>query len=182
MEAWCERWNINIKQYKTQAIYLSHRRRPVETYLSGKTEHSFRKQREISRCNFLFKKVHEGHIETMAAKDFRTFISVYPLLKSERLRVNTKLTLYKVLIRHIKTYTCPARKFAAHSYNLKLQLLQNKFSALYVIYQGAHPLAICTWCSKFHIYMIFLHFLQNYVNSRQKSYKIMKIQISNLHI
>jgi hypothetical protein len=44
-------------------------------------------------------------IETSA---FRIFIRIYSLLKSERLSANTKLTLYKALIRSVKTYACPA--------------------------------------------------------------------------
>jgi len=47
------------------------------------------------------------YTETITAKALRTFISVYPILKSERLSVNTKLTLDKVLIRSIMTYACP---------------------------------------------------------------------------
>jgi hypothetical protein len=33
---WCERWNININAVKTQAIYFSHHRRPVEAHLTLK--------------------------------------------------------------------------------------------------------------------------------------------------
>jgi hypothetical protein len=47
-------------------------------------------------------------------------------LKSERLDVNIKLTLYKAFIRSILTYACPAWEFAADSYLLKLQRLQNE--------------------------------------------------------
>jgi len=36
--------------------------------------------------------------ETVATKAFRTFITIYFLLKSERLSVSTKLILYKALI------------------------------------------------------------------------------------
>jgi hypothetical protein len=39
------------------------------------------------------------HIETIAAKALRTFSIIYPLLKSERLSVATKLTLCKALIK-----------------------------------------------------------------------------------
>jgi len=72
-------------------------------------------------------------METIAAKAFRTFISIYPLLKSERLSVNTELTLYKALIRSIMTYVCPAWEFAADSYLWKLQRLHAPLE----IYQGA---------------------------------------------
>jgi len=36
MESWCERWNLKINEDKTQAIYFSHRRRPVEAFLTLK--------------------------------------------------------------------------------------------------------------------------------------------------
>jgi hypothetical protein len=66
------------------------------------------------------------YIETIATKVLRIFISIYPILKSERVRICTKLTLYKALIRSILTYACTAWEFAADSHLLKLQRLQNK--------------------------------------------------------
>jgi hypothetical protein len=60
------------------------------------------------------------HIETIEAKAFRTFIRLYSLFKSERLRVSIKLTLHKALIRSVMTYACPAWEFAAETYLLKL--------------------------------------------------------------
>jgi hypothetical protein len=66
------------------------------------------------------------YIEMIAVKALRTFISIYPLLKIERLSVNTKLTLYTVLIRSIMSYACPTWEFAADSHLLKLQCLQKK--------------------------------------------------------
>jgi hypothetical protein len=35
-EAWCERWNIKTNEDKAQAIYFSHRRRPVEAFRTMK--------------------------------------------------------------------------------------------------------------------------------------------------
>jgi hypothetical protein len=60
------------------------------------------------------------------AKAFRTFMNTYSLFKSERLSANIKLTLYKALIRSVMTYACPTREFAADTYLMKLQRLQNK--------------------------------------------------------
>jgi hypothetical protein len=57
---------------------------------------------------------------------YEHFVSIYLLLKSERLNINTKLTLYNALIRYIMTCACLARKFAGDSHVLKLQRLQNK--------------------------------------------------------
>jgi hypothetical protein len=66
------------------------------------------------------------HIETIAAKAPRIFISICPLLKIEPLNVGKKLTLYKALIRSVLTYSCPAWEFAADRYLSKLQRLQTK--------------------------------------------------------
>jgi hypothetical protein len=66
------------------------------------------------------------HTETVAAKDLRMFLSIYPILKSERLSVGAKLISYKALIRSVLICACPAWEFAADSYLLKLQRLQNR--------------------------------------------------------
>jgi hypothetical protein len=66
------------------------------------------------------------HIESIATKNFSNFIRIYPLLKSGRLSVNTKLSLYKALIRVMVNYICPALEFEGDSYLLELQRLQNK--------------------------------------------------------
>jgi hypothetical protein len=60
------------------------------------------------------------------AKAFKTFIRIYSLFKSKRLRTNIKLTLHKVLISSVMTYACPTWDFAAHTHLIKLQRLQNK--------------------------------------------------------
>jgi hypothetical protein len=65
-------------------------------------------------------------MEKTEAKAFRTFIRLYSLFKCEWLIANIKLTLHKALIRSVMTYTCPAWEFAAETYLLKLQRLQNK--------------------------------------------------------
>jgi hypothetical protein len=66
------------------------------------------------------------HTEIIEAKAFKTFIRIYSLFKSERLRANIKLTLHKTVTRSIMTYACPALELAAGTYLLKLQRLQNK--------------------------------------------------------
>jgi hypothetical protein len=88
------------------------------------------------------------------AKAFRTFIRVYSLLKSEPLSANIKFTPQKALSRTKMTYVCPAWEFVADNHLLKLQRLQNRFSAPLAIFQGAHRFAICIWLSSFRMYMI----------------------------
>jgi hypothetical protein len=66
------------------------------------------------------------HTETIATKAFRTFVSIYFLVKSERLSAKTKLNLYKALIRSKIPYACPTWEFAVDSHLLELQRLQNR--------------------------------------------------------
>jgi hypothetical protein len=61
-------------------------------------------------------------IETEA---FRTFVRIYSLLKSERLRANIKLTLHKALISSVIMYACPAWELAADTYLLTVQRWQS---------------------------------------------------------
>jgi hypothetical protein len=100
MAAWCESWNIKINEDLNSAKYLG----------------------------VIFDKriIWKLHIEMIEAKAFRTFIRIYSLLKSERLTANIKLTLHRAPIRSVMTYACPAWEFAAESYLLKLQRLQNR--------------------------------------------------------
>jgi hypothetical protein len=58
--------------------------------------------------------------EMIEADAFRTFIRLYSLFKSERLRANVKLILHKLLTRSVMTYSCPAWELAADTYILKI--------------------------------------------------------------
>jgi hypothetical protein len=48
----------------------------------------------------------------IAIKAFFIFLSIYPILKRERLSVGAKLIIYTALIRSMLTYACPAWKVA----------------------------------------------------------------------
>jgi len=52
------------------------------------------------------------NIEMIAIKAFFIFLSIYPILKRERLSVGAKLIIYTALIRSMLTYACPAWKVA----------------------------------------------------------------------
>jgi hypothetical protein len=93
------------------------------------------------------------HVKMIEAKAFRTFIRIYFLFKSEHLSANIKLTLHRAMIRSVITYACHAQELVADTYLLKLQSLQNKFSELLKIFQGAHQSTISTQLSTFHTYI-----------------------------
>jgi hypothetical protein len=127
MEAWYERWNIEINEEKTRGIYFSRSRRPPESNLTPNgTNIPF--INNVKYLGFIFdsKIIWRLHIEIIEAKAFRTFIRVYPLLKSERLSAKIKLALHKALIRSVMTYASRAWEFAANTYLMKTQRLQNK--------------------------------------------------------
>jgi hypothetical protein len=127
MEAWCERWNIKINEEKTRGIYFSRSRRPPESHftLNG-TNIPFVNNVKYLGVIFDSKITWRLHIEMMEAKAFRTFIRVYSLFKSGRLSAKIKLNLHKALIRFVMTYASPSWEFAADTYLMKLQRLQNK--------------------------------------------------------
>jgi hypothetical protein len=72
-------------------------------------------------------------------KASRTLIRVYSPFSSERLSINITLTLHKTLIRSVITYACPALEFAADTYLLKLQRLQNKVPCTTGKFPGCTP-------------------------------------------
>jgi len=63
----------------------------------------------------------QNSYKKIAAEAFETFTRIYLLLKSKRLSANTKLTLYKALIRSVMTYACLACEFVAYGHLFKLQ-------------------------------------------------------------
>jgi hypothetical protein len=73
------------------------------------------------------------------------------------------------------TYDSPDWEFASDTHLLKLQRLQNKVLHTIGYFQGAHRSKNCKRLSIFRTFRIIL---QNYAGNKQKSYKIMKMQIS----
>jgi len=110
------------------------------------------------------------------AKALWIFISIYPLLKNECLSVDTKLTLYKALIRSILTYACPAWEFVADSYLLKLQHLWNK------VLCTIGNLPQCTLTCDLH--MVFkIPYLDNFITKlcRQKATVVLNHENVSIH-
>jgi hypothetical protein len=72
------------------------------------------------------------------------------------------------------TYTCPAWEFAAETYLLKLQRLQNK--ALRTIGSFPRRTSVRDMHMAFQIPYVY-DYVTNYAGSKQKSYKIMKTKM-----
>jgi hypothetical protein len=110
------------------------------------------------------------HIETIATKALRIFLSIYPILKSERLIIGAKLIIYKKLIRPTLTYVCPAWEFAADSYLLKLQRLQNRALRTICNLPRHTPIRDLHRSFKIPYHMITLH---SYAGSKRALYSVM---------
>jgi len=155
MMAWCQRRNIKINEDKTQAIYFSRRRGPVEAHLTLKGgKIPFVKDVKYLGVILDRKITWRCDAETIVTEALRTFIKIYSLLKSERLSAKKKLALYKALIRSKMTYTCPAWEFAAASYLRNCSACKTESSVPLATYQGAHRPALYIWRSKFHTFTI----------------------------
>jgi hypothetical protein len=72
------------------------------------------------------------------------------------------------------TYPFSACEFGAYNHLLNLQRLQNRFPAPLEVFRGASQYSICTWLSNFRTYIIIK---QNFAGNKQKSYKIIKMQL-----
>jgi hypothetical protein len=88
------------------------------------------------------------------AKAFRTFIRIYFLFRSERLRTNIKLTLYKALIRSIMTYACPPPLpgVCSRQPSTEIAAPEKQGSPHHWQFSKVHLFAICTLLSNFRIY------------------------------
>jgi hypothetical protein len=72
------------------------------------------------------------------------------------------------------TYACPVREFAVDNHLLKLQRLQNKVLHTIGNFRRRTPVRDLHMILYIYIYMITQ---QNYIGNKQKSYKIMKMQM-----
>jgi hypothetical protein len=127
LEEWCEKWNIKINEDKTRAAYFSKSLKRVEAYLTLKGRAiTFFNDVKYLGVTFDRKVTWSNFIDWIANKALRTFIQLYSLLKSDKLSIKTKMTLYKALIRSKMTYACPAWESAAVTHLMKLQRRQNK--------------------------------------------------------
>ena len=124
------KWKINLNHHKTQALFFT-RRRTLE--LPGRNINVFNNQIQWETNVkylglYLDKKLtFNKHIEYVIQKAQMGIRILYPLLnRKSELNIKNKLLLYKVAIRPIFTYGCPAFRHIAMTHIKKLQILQNK--------------------------------------------------------
>jgi hypothetical protein len=80
MASWCERWNIEINEENTRAIYFTHRNRPPNSPLTLNGRNiSFVNSAKYLGVLFDKRMTWRLCIEMIEAKAFRTFIRIYSL-------------------------------------------------------------------------------------------------------
>jgi hypothetical protein len=90
-EAWCKRWNIEIKEERSQVINSSYRFIPCENNLASNGENVPIGNHEKHLGVIVDKRITwKLRIEMIETKAFRKFNSLYSLFKSERLSAAIK--------------------------------------------------------------------------------------------
>jgi hypothetical protein len=123
-------WKIKINPSKSQYIYFSKRRSPryfssTDLDVCGSTVPWSVSGRYLGV--FLDKKLlFANHIEYVLLKTEKMFRIFYSILNRKSKRKN-KLDLYKVALRSISIYCCPAWANCALTHKKKIQIMQNKY-------------------------------------------------------
>jgi hypothetical protein len=103
MESWHELWNIRVSENKTHGHLLLSWTDQQSVLLHQEARTLVAHQARCVGTIFDRKITQRIHIEAVKAKDFRTFVRVYSLLKSEQWNTNSKLTLHNALSKCMMT-------------------------------------------------------------------------------
>lgn len=131
VQAYMRKWKISINKEKTQGLYITRRRKKE---LPGESINIFNEDiKWSSNIKYLGmvidKKISlKKHIDYVAQRADTALRLLYPLIsRTSKLCTYNRLLLYKLAIRPIFTYGCPAFEGIAKSQISKLQIIQNKF-------------------------------------------------------
>lgn len=125
-----KKWKINLNNSKTQTLFITNRRKKE---LPGKRIKIFNQlipwQTESKYLGFVLEKrmTFQKHINYVIARANVAVKTLYPLIsRKSKLHLSNKLLIYKLAIRPIFTYACPAFINIAECHIKKLQQFQNK--------------------------------------------------------
>jgi hypothetical protein len=130
IENYMRRWKITINKDKTKAIYMTKR---IKKEIPKKHLKIFNTkvkwETEAKYLGFMLDKrlTFKSHIDYVISRTNNAIRILYPLLaRKSKLNVQIKLLVYKLAIRPIFTYACPAFLGIAQTHIKKLQIVQNK--------------------------------------------------------
>lgn len=130
MNEYMRKWKININNKKTQALFITNRRKkqlPKSTIRVFNEDIKWQLDSKYLGMVLGKKLNFKKHIEYVIGKSNVAIRTLYPLIsRKSQLNVKNKLLIYKLAIRPIFTYACPAFINIAKTHIKKLQILQNK--------------------------------------------------------
>jgi Reverse transcriptase (RNA-dependent DNA polymerase)/Endonuclease-reverse transcriptase len=123
------RWKLKLNESKTEAIIFTHKRSTRHVDLVTINDRPIPWSSQVKYLGLILdsKLNWSKHIKYLGNKANIAINTLYPLINRQSiLSSKNKLLLYKVIIRPILVYGCPAWSTLAKSHLLKLQIIQNK--------------------------------------------------------
>lgn len=131
VQQYMNKWKINLNKQKTQALFLTNRytKELPGSHMEFLNE-NIKWETEAKYLGMIIDKrvTLKHHVEYVTNRAHTALRNLYPLIsRNSQLDVRNKLLIYKLAIRPIFTYGCPAFENMAKTHLQKLQVLQNKF-------------------------------------------------------
>lgn len=132
VQDYMNKWKININKQKTQALFITNRyskQLPKNNNIKFLNE-NIKWETEAKYLGMIIDKrvTLKQHVDYVTNRAHNALRQLYPLIsRNSHLDVRNKLLIYKLAIRPIFTYGCPAFESIAKTHIQQLQVLQNKF-------------------------------------------------------
>lgn len=131
VQQYMDKWKINLNKQKTQALFVTKRysRQLPRNDIKFLNE-NIKWETKAKYLGMVIDKrlTLEQHVVYVSDRAHTALRLLYPLIsRNSHLDVRNKLLIYKLAIRPIFTYGCPAFGSMAKTHLQKLQVLQNKF-------------------------------------------------------
>jgi hypothetical protein len=131
VQQYMNKWKINLNKQKTQALFITNRysRQLPKDNIKFLNE-NIKWETEAKYLGMVIDKrvTLKQHVEYVSNRAHTALRLLYPLIsRNSQLNVRNKLLIYKLAVRPIFTYGCPAFESMAKTHLQKLQVLQNKF-------------------------------------------------------
>jgi len=131
VQQYMNKWKINLNKQKTQALFITNRYSKQLPRNNIKfLDENIKWETEAKYLGMIIDKrvTLKQHVDYVSNRAHTALRLLYPLIsRNSHLDVRNKLLIYKLAIRPIFTYGCPAFESMAKTHLQKLQVLQNKF-------------------------------------------------------
>lgn len=174
MNTYFKKWKIKINESKSQVVFLTNRKSkqiPTEPFKFGSTEINW----ETSAVKYLGlyidkRLTFKNHVEYVIYKLNTAVKILYSLInKKSRLNLNSKLLLYKMVIRPMATYAAPIFNTVANCHKKKLQIIQNKTLKLMMNKPWDYPTHLLHEEAKIELMSEYVNKLSDNFNTRQRN-------------